>query len=99
MKTNAGIEKKLFMKQHNRNQMIIRVTLFIVFIAGIALMNVSCSGPKQAQQSVSAPKPLFADPVYDGAADPVIVWNKKEQKWFMLYTNRRATMTDTTGVK
>jgi sucrose-6-phosphate hydrolase SacC (GH32 family) len=46
-----------------------------------------------------APKPLFVDPVYDGAADPVVVWNKKEQKWFMLYTNRRANMQDSTGVK
>lgn len=47
----------------------------------------------------AAPKPLYADPVYDGAADPVIIWNKAEKKWWMFYTNRRATMQDTTGVK
>lgn len=47
----------------------------------------------------SAPKPLFADPIYDGAADPVVIWNKNEKKWFMLYTNRRATINDTTGVR
>jgi hypothetical protein len=60
-----------------------------------------------AQQSVAqknsdgklAPKPLYRDPIYDGAADPVIIWNAKEKKWFMLYTNRRATMNDSTGVK
>lgn len=30
-----------------------------------------------------APKPLFRDPVHDGAADPVVVWNRGEQKWFI----------------
>ena len=45
-----------------------------------------------------APKPLYRDPKYDGAADPVVVWNKKEQKWFMFYTNRRAHLENTNGV-
>jgi len=45
-----------------------------------------------------APKPLYRDPVFDGAADPVVVYNKLQKKWWMFYTNRRATMTDTTGV-
>ncbi|WP_174805801.1 glycoside hydrolase family protein [Hymenobacter jejuensis] len=45
-----------------------------------------------------APKPLYRDPVFDGAADPVVIWNKREQKWFMFYTNRRATDTTATGV-
>jgi len=49
-----------------------------------------------AQQPVS--KPLYRDPVYDGAADPVIVFNKQYQKWWMFYTNRRANITDSTGV-
>ncbi|MEY8745235.1 hypothetical protein AB9M62_38850 [Bacillales bacterium AN1005] len=35
--------------------------------------------------------PLFRDPIYDGAADPVVVWNHVEQAWWMIYTNRRAT--------
>jgi sucrose-6-phosphate hydrolase SacC (GH32 family) len=43
-------------------------------------------------------KPLFRDPVYDGAADPVVIWNRGEKCWFMLYTNRRATMTELPGV-
>ena len=46
-----------------------------------------------------ADKPLFRDPVYDGAADPVLVWNKAEKKWFMFYTNRRANIEDPDGVK
>lgn len=45
-----------------------------------------------------ADKPLFRDPVYDGAADPVVIWNKAEQKWFMFYTNRRANLKDVNGV-
>ncbi|MCJ8165949.1 family 43 glycosylhydrolase [Pontibacter sp. E15-1] len=45
-----------------------------------------------------APMPLFADPVFDGAADPVVIWNKQEKKWFMFYTNRRATDATATGV-
>ncbi|WDQ30297.1 glycosyl hydrolase [Paenibacillus marchantiae] len=35
--------------------------------------------------------PLFRDPIFDGAADPVVVWNRSEQTWWMIYTNRRAT--------
>ncbi|MFD0681388.1 MULTISPECIES: glycosyl hydrolase [unclassified Paenibacillus] len=35
--------------------------------------------------------PLFRDPVYDGAADPVVIWNHQAQEWWMIYTNRRAT--------
>lgn len=45
-----------------------------------------------------ASKPLFRDPVHDGAADPVVVWNRQEKKWFMLYTNRRANLTNAVGV-
>lgn len=37
-----------------------------------------------------APAPMFRDPVTDGAADPVLIWNREEKKWWMLYTQRRA---------
>jgi hypothetical protein len=36
--------------------------------------------------------PLFRDPIYDGAADPTLIWNREEQSWWMIYTNRRATV-------
>ena len=52
-----------------------------------------------AQQKNADPKPLYIDPIYDGAADPVITWNKNEKKWFMFYTNRRANIPDSAGVK
>jgi len=53
----------------------------------------------QTKKNGMAPKPLFDDPVYHGAADPVIIWDKKEKEWLMFYTNRRATLNDSTGVK
>ena len=40
---------------------------------------------------MSTPAPLFRDPIYDGAADPTIIWNREEKSWWILYTNRRAT--------
>jgi hypothetical protein len=45
-----------------------------------------------------APKPLFRDPVHDGAADPVLVWDRAGKKWLMFYTNRRANVPDLPGV-
>ncbi len=44
----------------------------------------------------AAPKPLYDDPVYHGAADPVIIYNKAKKKWWMFYTNRRASVNDST---
>ena len=52
----------------------------------------------QYQAGVLASKPLYRDPVYDGAADPVVIWNPLEEKWWMFYTNRRATETHLPGV-
>jgi len=45
-----------------------------------------------------ASKPLFRDPVYDGAADPSVIWNQEEKKWFMFYTNRLANVDGLDGV-
>jgi hypothetical protein len=45
-----------------------------------------------------AEKPLFHDPVYDGAADPTVIWNRNEKEWFMFYTNRRANVAGLDGV-
>ena len=39
-----------------------------------------------------APAPLFRDPIYDGAADPTLIWNRQEKSWWLLYTNRRANV-------
>lgn len=45
-----------------------------------------------------AAKPLFRDPVYDGAADPTLIWNAARGRWWMFYTNRRATAAGLPGV-
>ena len=39
------------------------------------------------------PAPLFRDPIYDGAADPTVIWNHQEASWWLLYTSRRANVT------
>jgi hypothetical protein len=52
----------------------------------------------EPNSSAVAPKPLFRDPVHDGAADPVIVWNPTRERWWMFYTNRRANMRELPGV-
>ncbi|MCC5835948.1 MAG: glycosyl hydrolase [Opitutales bacterium] len=44
-----------------------------------------------------ADKPLFRDPVFDGAADPVVLWNPQRQRWWMFYTNRRANVDGLSG--
>src|SRR6187401_679739 len=41
-------------------------------------------------QTNVAPAPLFRDPLTDGAADPVLTWNREEKSWWMLYSQRRA---------
>ena len=45
-----------------------------------------------------APKPVYRDPVFDGAADTVVVWNPHVSRWWMFYTNRRANGKGLSGV-
>jgi hypothetical protein len=40
-----------------------------------------------------APRPLYRDPIHDGAADPTLIWNRARREWWMFYTNRRADLT------
>lgn len=35
--------------------------------------------------------PLFVDPIYNGAADPMIIKNQQDGSFYMFYTQRRAT--------
>src|SRR5215467_10013589 len=64
-------------------------------ILSMAAVGVAGSARAQGQ----AAQPLFRDPVHDGAADPVVIWNRARKTWWMLYTNRRADIADTTGVR
>jgi hypothetical protein len=45
-----------------------------------------------ASIAAAVPAPLYRDPVYDGAADPVVVWNALKRVWSMFYTQRRARL-------
>ncbi|TWT88481.1 Glycosyl hydrolases family 43 [Pseudobythopirellula maris] len=51
-----------------------------------------------AEEALVAGKPLYRDPVYDGAADPVVIWNAERKAWWMFYTNRRANAEGLPGV-
>jgi hypothetical protein len=52
-----------------------------------------------ADSMQTAPAPLFVDPVYDGAADPTLIWNVEEKAWWMFYTSRRANQSGEPGVR
>lgn len=74
----------------------------ILFLSFLIVLTSPAFAQKQKDINAggrTAPRPLYRDPVYDGAADPVLVWNGHEKKWFMLYTNRRATAAGTRGVE
>lgn len=42
--------------------------------------------------------PLFRDPLFDGAADPTVIHHVGEDAWWMVYTNRRTTITVEEGL-
>jgi hypothetical protein len=54
--------------------------------------NGNSTGLKPESSAKAAPKPLYRDPVHDGAADPSLIWNRAEKKWMMFYTDRRADL-------
>ncbi|MXV51004.1 family 43 glycosylhydrolase [Pedobacter sp. HMF7647] len=57
----------------------------------ILLLGLLCAFCSKAQEHKAA-SPLFRDPIYDGAADPVVVYNQQEKSWWMMYTQRRANV-------
>jgi hypothetical protein len=73
------------------------VALSFVFALLLPSATMSLAADER-NDGVVAPKPLYRDPVYDGAADPVIVWNRDRQRWWMFYTNRRANLRNLPGV-
>lgn len=57
-----------------------------------------CAATGVPDVGMVADKPLFRDPIFDGAADPVVVYNPARGRWWMFYTNRRASAVDLPGV-
>jgi hypothetical protein len=73
------------------------LALVVFFLAAL-------SGPAPAQPADAraadqvAAKPLFRDPVYDGAADPTVIYHPADRKWYLFYTVRRANVPGLNGV-
>jgi sucrose-6-phosphate hydrolase SacC (GH32 family) len=68
--------------------MLVRLFLLAFLMSGCAAI---------PEQGAIAPKPLYRDPVLDGAADPVLVYHPERRRWWMFYTNRRANVAGLTG--
>ena len=47
---------------------------------------------------VIAENMVYEDPVFDGAADPTLVYNRKTKEWWIVYTQRRAAVDWESGV-
>ena len=76
----------------------INIGRYLIFVFSVLILVPSVTFSQKKNDRKPADKPLFHDLVFDGAADPTVIWNKKEKKWFMFYTNRRATASGQTGV-
>lgn len=64
--------------------------MFIKIYLNLLLLLILGS-PLYAQNTIhKSPSPLFRDPIYDGTADPIVVYNKESKEWTMFYTQRRA---------
>jgi glycosyl hydrolase family 43 len=63
----------------------------VLFVLGMMTARLLAPANLRAVER-TAPKPLYRDPVHDGAADPVLVWDRAGKKWLMFYTNRRANV-------
>ena len=73
-----------------------KTRLTVIMAVALAAVALACAATDAP--TPPAPKPLFRDPVYDGAADPVVVWNPAAERWWMFYTNRRANVPGLSGV-
>ena len=71
---------------------ILRWFLFMGLLLGVT----GCASAEDG--GLVAAKPLYRDPVYDGAADPTLLWNPLVKRWWMYYTDRRANAPGLSGV-
>ena len=78
-----------------------RLIMKIVYaLCLVALLLAGCASPTPTGPLADhvAPKPLYRDPVMDGASDPTIIWSPAARKWYMFYTIRRANVAGLSGV-
>ena len=64
-----------------RIEMIAVLTLAIAAALPVTGDETSAPLPDPAAIASAVPAPLYRDPVYDGAADPVVVWNAPRRVW------------------
>lgn len=71
-----------------------RLLLMLMIGCGLTLGIIADAEAQSAAKEVlRIPKaPLFRDPIHDGAADPMVIYNEQEKAWYMFYTNRRANV-------
>ncbi len=69
-------------------------------MAAVAIFTLSALNSAWGGESAArvAPKPLYRDPLYDGAADPTVIFDRARGVWRMFYTNRRANAPGLKGV-
>ena len=53
----------------------IRTMIAACLLACSGLVSAQMTGGNPEEVKQTAPAPLYRDPVYDGVADPVVVWN------------------------
>ncbi len=70
----------------------------LILLITLILSLPSMLSAQDSMKGKLASKPLFRDTIYDGTADPTVIWNQQEKKWFMFYTNRRAKAEGLDGV-
>lgn len=82
--------------------MLTRIIVLLVSAAAIISVsgcNGNMGGGRQVFKIENAPAPLFDDPIWHGASDPTPIWNAAEKKWFIYYTQRRATLLPNNNVE
>ncbi|TDG35363.1 glycosyl hydrolase [Pedobacter changchengzhani] len=68
------------------------LTLFCLLLLLFGVHDAVNAQNEKETKSQVAKAPLFRDPIYDGAADPMVIYNYKDKCWSMFYTNRRANV-------
>ncbi len=68
------------------------IKLFLQVFFCLIFINAVIAQDTSANKMHIAPAPLFRDPIYDGAADPTLIYNKEKKEWWMFYTQRRANV-------
>ena len=75
---------------------LIYAAMVLLAVCSVSARLVEAKARASAVDKVAA-KPLYRDPVYDGASDPTIIWSPAHKKWYMFYTSRRANVAGLQG--